>query len=642
MPGSSGSARGGMRSGLLSGPRLPIPGPAAILQSGIAAACGSLNPGARLAAAVPAPEAWQAWLETMFPRHVRGGFSRRHEEFWSWVYGIEPEAAGAAAPRPFVGVWPRGGGKTTSAELAAANWGLRGKRKYVIYVRSTQDRSDDSVANIAALLESASVERHYPEHAGRALNKYGHSKGWKRNRVRTSGGFTVDALGMDTAQRGVKLDDQRPDAIILDDIDDKHDGPAATAKKVAIITTSILPAGSESPAVLAIQNLIIPHGVFSQLVDGRADFLGDRMVSGPFPAIEDMRYEFRYNNELGRRLAFITGGTPTWQGQDLEVCQRQILKWGPSAFMKEAQHDVHGQQVGIVLRYDEARHLENLPDDEARELVALGQAFASIDFGSWRFGFVLRAVDRKGRLRQIGELFIQRQNSDYKAKLIDAVCRYYGCTSALPIWGDCANQAEIADLNAAFERLARDRENTAAKTMGGYEFNYPNRDRHPFTVTPILQKSKIKDAGIERMNDLLDRDAMLYRRNVMRHMQLAVEDILGDDAPDIRGWRLGFSASSAGTPMQGSRLQWEAGKWAYPPPVEGHAQAQEPDDHTADGADLTDADRYGVMSFWGEPEQEPPPAAHAFDAAVLAAEAEYTQYDRPEIAATYRPPRRRR
>jgi hypothetical protein len=532
--------------------------------------------------------------------------------------------------------------------LATTSVGVRGVRSYGIYVRSTQDRADDSVSNISALLESAAVARHYPEHAERLLTKFGHSKGWKRNRVRTAGGFTVDALGLDTAARGVKLEDQRPDWIVFDDVDEAHDGPAATAKKIAIITKSILPAGSERPAVLAIQNLIIPHGVFSQLADGRADFLRDRIVSGPFPAVENLRYEWRFDPELQVRRAMITAGTATWEGgQNLEICQQQIDRFGLAAFMKEMQHDVHGRQEGIVLRYTEDRHLETLSDDEARDLVALGQAFGSIDFGSWRFGFVLRAVDQKGRLRQIGELFVQRQNSDYKAKLIDAVCRYYGCPpSTLPIWGDCANQAEIADLNAAFERLHRERQTTAegpaAFSDAWYRTAYGASPAAPFTVTPILQKSKIKDAGIERMNDLLDRDAMLYRRNVMRHMQLAVEDMLGDGAPDIRGWRLGFSASNAGTPMQGSRLQWEAGKWAYPPPVEGHAQAQEPDDHTADGADLTDADRYGVMSYWSEPEQEPPPPVHAFDPAVLVAEAEYTQCDRPEIPTTYRAPRRRR
>jgi hypothetical protein len=43
-------------------------------------------------------------------------------------------------------------------------------------------------------------------------------------------------------------------------------------------------------------------------------------------------------------------------------------------------------------------------------------------------------------------------------------------------------------------------------------------------------------------------------------------------------------------------------------PKEGQAQDQDPDDHTADGADLIAADRYGVMSWWKaakQPTDEP-------------------------------------
>jgi hypothetical protein len=36
--------------------------------------------------------------------------------------------------------------------------------------------------------------------------------------------------------------------------------------------------------------------------------------------------------------------------------------------------------------------------------------------------------------------------------------------------------------------------------------------------------------------------------------------------------------------------------WGYPVPKEGEAQEQDPDDNTADGADLIAADRYAIMS----------------------------------------------
>jgi prophage tail gpP-like protein len=108
--------------------------------------------------------------------------------------------------------------------MAVADLGCRGKRKYCLYVRMTQDKADDSSRTSRALLESDEIARHYPEHAKRKVGKFGNAKGWRRNRVWTAGGFAVDAIGLDTASRGVKLEDQRPDLIIFDDIDDLQMG----------------------------------------------------------------------------------------------------------------------------------------------------------------------------------------------------------------------------------------------------------------------------------------------------------------------------------------------------------------------------------------------------------------------------------
>jgi hypothetical protein len=55
-------------------------------------------------------------------------------------------------------------------------------------------------------------------------------------------------------------------------------------------------------------------------------------------------------------------------------------------------------------------------------------------------------------------------------------------------------------------------------------------------------------------------------------------------------------AASDGIPETGSRLIWELHRWRYPEPREGIAQAQDPDDNMADGADAIAALRYMVMS----------------------------------------------
>jgi hypothetical protein len=259
---------------------------------------------------------------------------------WNWVWSITPDTR----PLPFVGVWPREGGKSTSAELAAVALGARKIRHYIWYVRETQDQADGSVTNIMDMLESASVEQYYPELGQRELGKYGQPRGWRRQQLRTASGLTIDAIGLDTAVRGARVKEHRPDFIILDDIDGKHDTPKATAKKIDTLTTSLLPAGSQDCAILAIQNLIIPNGVFARLAgvaNEPADFLADRVVSGPYPAVENPEVE-----QMGGRF-ILTDGTPTWEGQPLTTCQSNIDTWGYSAWRQEAQHEVEAPAGGI-------------------------------------------------------------------------------------------------------------------------------------------------------------------------------------------------------------------------------------------------------------------------------------------------------
>ncbi|MFT4038366.1 MAG: hypothetical protein QM692_09320 [Thermomicrobiales bacterium] len=296
---------------------------------------------------------WAAWLRLIYPGYVARGFAPFHEEFWRWVWALE---YGQRA-RPFVGVWPRGYGKSTSVELACAAIAARQSRRYALYVCETQEQGDDHVGNVAGMLEARTFGLAYPEASARKLSKYGNSRGWRRNRLRTASGFTIDAIGLDTAARGVKLDEDRPDLLIFDDLDGKHDTAATTDKKIGTLTHTLLPAASDAPAVLAIQNLVIPDGIFSQLSDGRADFLADRIVSGPHPAIRNLTTEQRD----GRTV--VTGGEPTWDAIGLDTAQAQIDEMGITAYLAEKQHSVEAPAGGMFdqLAFRHCRR-DELPD----------------------------------------------------------------------------------------------------------------------------------------------------------------------------------------------------------------------------------------------------------------------------------------
>lgn len=305
------------------------------------------------------PDNWERWLRELFARYVSTPtgepipFADHHAVLWEWVWALRR----GIRPNPFVGIWPRGGAKSTTAELACTALAAHDARRYGLYVCATQDQADDHVQNVAAMLESAAFSRAYPDASVRLLGKYGNSKGWRRNRVRTESGFTLDAIGLDSAARGAKLEEDRPDLLIFDDLDGETDSLATTQKKIALLTRKLLPAGSPDLAVLGIQNLIIPDGIFARLADGRADFLANRMVSGPIPALEHIAYE----QQAGKYV--LVAGEPTWAGQDLARCQAILDDIGLTAFLIECQHAVD-QIAGGMFSHLDFQHCrwEGVPD----------------------------------------------------------------------------------------------------------------------------------------------------------------------------------------------------------------------------------------------------------------------------------------
>lgn len=283
---------------------------------------------------------WEPWLKMFLPEFASKPFSQGHREFWDWVWSIELEDK----PQTWVSIWPRGFAKSTSTEMAVCALGARNKRKYVLYVCEVQEQADDHVANIAAMMEGATIELGYADLGTPAVTKAGNTKGWRRNRIISATGFIVDACGLDSAARGIKFEAQRPDMIIFDDIDGELDTELITKKKIKVITQKLLPAGAPNCATLLVQNLVHENSIFAQLSDGRADFLKNRIVSGPIPAVYDLEVEQRdtldeEGNVVGNTWKII-GGTPSWpEGFPLVSCEALINEFSLTAFLSECQHE---------------------------------------------------------------------------------------------------------------------------------------------------------------------------------------------------------------------------------------------------------------------------------------------------------------
>lgn len=251
----------------------------------------------------------------------------RHLRVWNWYGQMQPDIPCVSR----VEIWGRGGAKSTIAEQGCAYLACSLKRRFVLYVCGTQDQANLHVQATAALLERMGVPR--------ALNKYQASIAWTADRLQTSNGFGMLGVGLNSRIRGARMEQFRPDLIILDDVDGEHDSAKATQKKLDTIAKAILAAGATYATGLFVQNKIHKDSAIAQVADGRAGILLGAKVTQE-PAIIGLEYEKYLDVSLGKNQYRVTGGTPTWpEGQSLETAEKQINDWGLSAFLQESQHE---------------------------------------------------------------------------------------------------------------------------------------------------------------------------------------------------------------------------------------------------------------------------------------------------------------
>lgn len=323
---------------------------------------------------------YREWLRRNFPHIASQPLAPRHERFWEWITALRPETP----CDPLVAIWPRGGGKSTTIELGVAYVSQTLARRFVLIVCETQEQANQRVTAIRTELEGL---REAPATVARGTIKF-----WKMDQLRTARGFNVAGYGLDAAGRGAKLDEFRPDWIVLDDLDGLHDTAPTTERKQLTLTSTILPMGGRDCAVSYTQNLILEDGIAARVSQRRSDYLSTAEVYGPEPAVRGLRTEIRDLPD-GKRRYVITAGTPTWAGQDLAECERQISVYGLNSFLREAQHEVLGSS-GYV--FDPERLEIGEPDAPIlRTCVAMDLA-ATENGGDWTaFGLFAALANEK-------------------------------------------------------------------------------------------------------------------------------------------------------------------------------------------------------------------------------------------------------
>ena len=263
-------------------------------------------------------------------------FAAWHSELMEWATAIQ---YGLPPAEQIVAIVNRDGGKSTIGEIIMAYVMASGRRGYGVYLCGTQSQADDHVMNISGLLQTPALNDEYPGVGEVAVDQNNRKLGWKKTRLTSSLGFTIDAIGIDKQMRGAKIDEKRIDFIIMDDIDSDSDTPYRVETKLEALGRKILPAGSGNLAVLGVQNLITSHSVFARIKDGNSDVIQARVL-GPIPAIDDLVTDPPDPiNTYSAEGVKIVSGTPTWEGFSLAKAQNVMNLVGIRNFLAEYQHE---------------------------------------------------------------------------------------------------------------------------------------------------------------------------------------------------------------------------------------------------------------------------------------------------------------
>ena len=286
------------------------------------------------------------WLKEMFPDSFTFDFSDKQLEILDWFTEIEIDNV----PEPLVGVLPRGAGKTSILDGGTSYLLAHKTRMGILFISANLDKARDRVNSVRSLLGTEKFRSRYPLVSEPLMvGNQGFHQAWNNRLLLNEAGQLVVGASLSGENRGLNQNcGGRIDFFGGDDLDKPFDSEEMTKRRVKNLTADIFPmrGPKRRPAVCLIQNLIKDDGMIDQQVKGSADWLKNRRLVGPVPALLD--FEYKENIEMvtvegssvPKTTFLITRGIPTWEGQDLRKCQEMIDDTGPSTFMQEQQHDV--------------------------------------------------------------------------------------------------------------------------------------------------------------------------------------------------------------------------------------------------------------------------------------------------------------
>lgn len=218
----------------------------------------------------------RAFGRLYLPHHFTKPPSRMHEELYQMLDGLHQRPGARIAIAA-----PRGNAKSTLISLAYVLWSVVcGHHRFIVLISDTADKAAEFLEHIKhELVHNDRLVADYPEvcEPGRKMPRFPR---WRNNEIVTNNGIKITALGYGQNIRGRRHVENRPDLIILDDVETRENTltPEARHKVDDWFNKSILKAGTKATQVLVVGTIQHYDALLARLTNGmRSPFWDGRV-----------------------------------------------------------------------------------------------------------------------------------------------------------------------------------------------------------------------------------------------------------------------------------------------------------------------------------------------------------------------------
>jgi len=171
-------------------------------------------------------------------------------------------------------VAPRESAKTTMLFLILPLWAAaHGHIKFIAAYANTPTQAENHLGTFKKQLEkNERLREDFPDLCAPAIRERGQTVADRQNMLQTRSGFTFSASGIDKGNHGLKVDELRPELILLDDIEpgESNYSPYLADKRLTTMRDDILPL-SEFARVVLVGTTTMLNSIIHQLVKARTE-----------------------------------------------------------------------------------------------------------------------------------------------------------------------------------------------------------------------------------------------------------------------------------------------------------------------------------------------------------------------------------